>query len=210
MAHTHTHTHTRARASTRTYILTYTDWYFGGWIPYVACLVEPWEGFPAGYAIHFNGETIEQIGHIKDPRSGRLFPLHLTNNCSPNFPNLFDHAQPDIKEELPADVRAAMAAAGVATGVVEAEQKGDGEDATTEELPEAVVVERAWRASRRGAGMLSREEKEEEEEWNKEEEEDGDWNEVGEGREQGEEEQEEDEEDGEQGEEEQEGMGQEM
>jgi hypothetical protein len=65
-------------------------------------LREAWgDGFPAGYPIHFNGEVIEQIGHVKDPRSGQLFPLHLTESCSPNFPNLFDDGEPPIKDDLP-------------------------------------------------------------------------------------------------------------
>lgn len=70
-------------------------------MPYVRCLRKPWGGFPAGYPIRFNGEVIEQIGHVQDERTQTLFPLHLTENCSPNFPNLFDD-EPPIQEPAPA------------------------------------------------------------------------------------------------------------
>lgn len=77
---------------------------------YVRCLREPWGGFPAGYPIHSNGEVIEQIGHVQDERTQTLFPLHLTENCSPNFPNLFDDgAKAPIQEPSSAFEAAALA-----------------------------------------------------------------------------------------------------
>lgn len=55
------------------------------------CLLEEWEGLPAGYPIHYNGEVVVQIGHLRDKRTQKLVPLHLSEACSPDFPNLFDN-----------------------------------------------------------------------------------------------------------------------
>lgn len=57
-----------------------------------------------------------QIGHVRDEQTQKLVPLHLTEACSPDFPNLFydgdgdDEGDPPIPGE-PAPAFAVIAAA---------------------------------------------------------------------------------------------------
>ena len=66
-------------------------YYFGGWQPFVRCLVQDFAGFSKGHVIRHDGAIVPKVGFILDKAENRtLVPWHLTRDCSPGYPPMFE------------------------------------------------------------------------------------------------------------------------